>query len=96
MDLIYEIILEIIFEGTLELSSNKKVPKFIRYPLIFILFLLISIIIVGIFILGISIYNENAIISLILLISSIALLNGAINKFKNLYLEKNKQKTNKP
>ena len=57
MDLLIEIILELILEGSIEISSNRKVPKWIRYPLILILTILFSIIIVGIFILGLYIYK---------------------------------------
>lgn len=34
MDFIFELLFELIFEGALSVSSDKKVPKFIRYPLI--------------------------------------------------------------
>lgn len=92
MDLLIEIILELILEGTLAITSNKKVPKWIRYPLIFILSILLSIVIIGLFILGVYIYQENIIISLIFILSSTALLIGAIIKFKNQYLEKKESK----
>lgn len=88
MDLLIEIILELILEGSIEISSNRKVPKWIRYPLILILTILFSIIIVGIFILGLYIYKESIILSILLIICSIALLIGCIIKFKKLYLEK--------
>ena len=35
MEFIFEMVLELILEGTLEISKNRKVPKIIRYPLIF-------------------------------------------------------------
>lgn len=34
MDFIFELLFELIFEGALSVSSDKKVSKFIRYPLI--------------------------------------------------------------
>lgn len=37
MELIFEILLELVFEGSVEISKNKKVSKWIRYPLIFII-----------------------------------------------------------
>ena len=96
MDLIIEIILELIFEGTVEISSNKKVPKWIRYPLIAILTLLISTIIIGIFILGIHFYQENIIIALFLIIISIIFSVSGISKFKKLYLEKKEDNNDQP
>lgn len=35
MEIVFEILIELILEGTMEASKNKKVPKIIRYPLIF-------------------------------------------------------------
>lgn len=95
MEFIIELILELILEGTIEISSNKKVPKWIRYPLILILILFVSIVIIGIFILGIYIYKENAIASLILIIISIILLISGVVKFKNLYLKKKEESNEK-
>ena len=88
MDLLIEIILELILEGTIEISSNKKTPKWIRYPLTVIIVLFISIIIIGIFYLGIIIYKENILFSLILILFGIIFLISGINKFKKQYLEK--------
>lgn len=90
MDFLIEIILELIFEGTIEISSNQKVSKWIRYPLIYILILLVSLIIIGILILGMYLSKENIIISLILIISSIYLTIKVINKKQ--YLEKKENK----
>lgn len=92
MDLLIEIILELILEGTIEISSNKKTPKWIRYPLSYILIFLISIVIIGMIILGMYTSKENIIISLILIISSIGLTIGFINKFKKHYVEKKENK----
>lgn len=90
MDILLEIILELILEGGIEISSNQKVTKWIRYPIIFIIAIFVLIIIAGIFILGIYIYKESIALSIALIICSIALLIGCINKFKQLYLEKTK------
>lgn len=88
MDDIIEFILELILEGMLELSSNKKVPKWIRYPLSFILILLVSIIIIGLIVLAMYTSKENILISIIFIVSSIALLLGVIKKIKTTCTEK--------
>lgn len=36
MDFVFEIILELILEGSIEIGANKKVSKWIRYPLLLI------------------------------------------------------------
>lgn len=88
MDDILEFILELILEGTIELSTHKKLARWIKYPLIFIISILFLTVIFLIFWLGISIYKESIALSIAFIILSIALLIGGINKFKNLYLEK--------
>ena len=88
MDLIIEFILELFLEGTIEISSNKKTPKWIRYPLTTIIVLFTSIMIIGIFYLGIIIYKDNILFSLILILFGIIFLISGINKLKKQYLEK--------
>ena len=88
MDVLFEFILELILEGTIELSSYKKISKWIRYPLIFIVSIFFLAIILLILLLGISIYKESIALSIAFIILGIALFIGSINKFKSLYLEK--------
>ena len=88
MELLIEILLELIFEGTFELSSNKKVPKWVRYPLIAIIVLFCAIVIFGLLIIGIRILNENIFIGIVLILISLILLIRAIKEFKNKYMDK--------
>lgn len=37
MDFIFELVADLIFEGSIEISKNKKISKWIRYPIIFLL-----------------------------------------------------------
>ena len=94
MEDLLEFILELILDGGIELSSNKKISKWLRYPLILIISLLFIAIISLIFYLGISIYQESIALSIALIILSIAMLIGGINKFKEMYLE-NREEDNK-
>ena len=88
MDLLFEIIIELFFEGSIEIVSNKKINKWIRYPILILLTLSIIIVIIGILILGIYSFKENIVISIILIICSILLTIGSIIKFKNIYNER--------
>lgn len=88
MDDLIEFILELILEGTIEISSNKKVSKWIRYPLIILLTILFSAVIIGIFMLGISTYKENIILSLILIGISVTMLIAIIIKLERQHLDK--------
>ena len=94
MDDLIEFILELLLEGGVYLSSNKKVTKFIRYPLIFIISILFLLVVALIFYLGIWIYKESIALSIAFIILSVAMLYGSINKFKKIYLEK-KENNNK-
>lgn len=88
MDFIFEFIVELIFEGSIEISSNKKISKWIRYPILCILILFFSIIIFGLIIIGLILMKENFLISLLFIIIGLFLLIGSINKFKKIYLNK--------
>lgn len=91
MEFIFEFIAELILEGSIEISSNKKVSKWIRYPLIFILILVFSIVIFGLLILGLIILNKNILAGIFIIIVSIIMLIGSIFKFKYTYLKKSNE-----
>lgn len=54
MDLFIEIIAETILEGILELSMNKKISKWIRYPALILIILIYTLLIGGLLIIGIK------------------------------------------
>lgn len=67
MELFMEFILECLLEGSLEITKNKKVPKFIRYPLIFLFSLIFLCVIFGLFFLGIAYFSENILVGFFLI-----------------------------
>lgn len=87
MEFIFELVIEVLVEGSLEVSKNKKINKWIRYPLLIGLILMFSCVIFGIFFLGIYLFKESVIASLILILISIVMLIASIVKFKKTYLE---------
>lgn len=91
MDLVIEFLIELLFEGAIEVSKNQKVSNWIRYPLIILIILLFSLVIFGIFILGIAVRKENLLLSVLLIALSIFMLVACIFKFKKIYLEKKKE-----
>ena len=94
MEYIFEFVAELILEGSIEISSNKKISKWIRYPLIFLIILFFSTIIFGLLISGIIILKKNIAVGIFIIIVSIIMLIGSIIKFKNTYLKKsNKYKS---
>lgn len=97
MEFIFEILADLIIEGCFEASSNKKVPKIIRYPLIALIVLFFASVIFGIFILGISLWNKNIYGSLFIILLSIIMLIVAVYRLKKIYIEKeNKDEVNEP
>lgn len=90
MEFVFEFLLDLILEGSMELSSNKKISKFIRYPLICLIALFFTAIILLILFLGLALLNENILASLLMLGIVIAMLYFGIVKFKNMYIERKK------
>lgn len=92
MDELIELVLDLLLEGGLEINSNKKVSKWIRYPIIVLLTLIFTIVIIGIFILGIFFVEENILVSLVMIIIGIIMLVGAIKKIKKYNLGRKEDK----
>ena len=88
MDLLFEIIVDLLFEGSLEICTNKKISKWIRYPILIVLISFFTIVTSIIFILGIFIFNNSKTLSIILIVCSILILIGGIIKFRNIYNRK--------
>ena len=88
MDFILELVIELLLEGSIEISSINKVSKWIRYPLILFIVTLFAGIILLMFYLGFSLLNKNALVAILILIISLFMLISAIVKFKKIYIEK--------
>lgn len=88
MDLLFEIVVELLLEGSLEISSNRKISKWIRYPILVMLILFFGVVIVGLFGFGIYIFKDSIPLSIIIIICSIIILVGCIIKFRKIYNEK--------
>lgn len=88
MEFILEFILELFVEGGMEVSSNKKISKWIRYPILFLLILFFSIVIFGLLFLGIMVLKRNILDGLLFILISIVLLIGSILKFRQIYVKR--------
>lgn len=88
MDFLIELILDLILEGSIELSSNKKVPKWIRYILIaFIILFFVSVCLL-LLLVDLFILKENILIGVGVLILIIIFIFFGIRKVKIIYFEK--------
>lgn len=87
MEILFEFLVELLLEGTIDLSKNKKIPKLIRYPLIIVIILLfLGVIFITIFT-GVLAYQKiNKLAGILLIIIGTLLLVGSILKFKKTYL----------
>lgn len=85
MDFILELLSELIFEGVVEISKNRKVPKYIRYSLIILIILLCFMVIMGLIALGIFIASKNLMEGIMLSSIGVLLLILSVFKFKNIH-----------
>ncbi len=88
MEYIFEFILELIFEGSIEASKSKKVPKPIRYILITLIALFFLAVIGLIFLTGILCLEKNIAIGIFFILIGIITLVASIVKFKQTYVER--------
>ena len=88
MDFIFELILELILEGSIEVSKNTKIYKPIRYFfLLLIIFFFIGVIGL-VFFTGILIINDNLIAVIFIIGIGIFMLIASIIKFRKIYFKK--------
>ena len=88
MEYIFEFILELVLEGSIEVSKSSKIPKYVRYPLIGIISLFFIAVIGLIFFTGILSLKENIILGILLILVGLLLLIMSVIKFRKIYLTK--------
>lgn len=89
MDFLMELLLELLVDGGIEIASNRKFPKSIRWLIIILIILFYAIIIFGLIILGIILMNKNIYVGWLLILIGLLLLYFAIKKFNQLCNGKN-------
>lgn len=87
MEFIVELILELFLEGGIEVSSNKNISKWIRYPILVLMVLFFLVVIFGIIILGLFLLPESIFGGIFVTVVGLVMLGMAIYKFKTGYLE---------
>lgn len=88
MEFLFEFILELFLEGSIEISSNKKISKWIRYPLMALVIFFFLFILGLIFFIGIIAFPTNKLLAFLIFLIGIILLVGVIMKFRELYFKK--------
>ena len=84
IEFIFELIAEIILEGSISISLNEKFPEFVRYPFLIFVIFFFAVVIFGIFFLGIILIERNILISILFILVSLLLFCGGMYKFKIL------------
>lgn len=94
MEFVIEVLMEFLLEGSISISSNKKYPKIIRYPLLFFVFLFFGSVFFLLFWFGIMLLKENVYGGIFILLVALLLFIGAFLKFKKIYLRKKEKLEN--
>lgn len=92
VEIIFEFIIELIAEGTIELSKSIKVPKYIRYPLIVIIALFFVGIIGLVLFAGIVSLEQNIVLGIVLIALALLMFLVGISKFRKTYLTRKNNK----
>ena len=97
MELLFEIILDLIFEGSIEIIKSRKVSKWIRYPLIAILSIFIMAVIGLLGFVGITMIVSKDIYAvlgglLFILFDIILIVSGILTTKKEIKLRKLEEK----
>lgn len=92
MEYLFEFLLELILEGSIEASQNPKVPKGIRYLLITIVSLFFLSVIGLIFFTGTLMLKENFVLGILFYALGFCMLLMGILKFRKVYIKKTNQK----
>jgi len=95
MEFLLELLIKLIFEDSVKLGSNNKMPGFIKYFLIGFIVILYMFIIGTLFVLGIIIGKENIAAGSLLLITSLVFLIFSVLEFRKKYLDMGKEKSKK-
>ena len=82
MDDLFEFIFEFLFEFGSEVSKDKKVSKWIRYPLIILLAILFLGVIGVVVVAGIAAISTNFLVAFLFFTLAIFLFIGGIYKFR--------------
>lgn len=86
MECLFEFILELVFEGSIEVSKSNKIPKYVRYPLIVIISLFFIAVIGLIFLAGILSLKENILVGIFFILLGLFMLIMSVIKFRKTYL----------
>lgn len=80
MEILYEIIFELFLEGLLEIAFSKKISRWIRYPLLFLIAAFIMAVIGLCIFAGVKISSDSFFAGILLIALGFFLLVGCVRK----------------
>ena len=91
VDFLFELLMELIAEGTVALSKSIKVPKYIRYPMIGLIVLFFIAVIAVVLITGVLMLAQSLLLGLVMIALAIVMLVMGVVEFKKTYLARKKE-----
>ena len=88
MEFLIEFLVDLILEGSMEISEDERMPKWLRYICLTIVTLVFSAVTIGLFILGVYVGKENIYAGIFFILIAFILLISGIIKFEKKYIEK--------
>jgi len=88
MELLVEFFVDLILEGSMEISEDEKMPKWLRYICLTIVILVFGAVTIGLFVLGIFVGKENIYAGIFFILIAFILLISGIVKFEKKYIQK--------
>ena len=88
MELLIEFLVDLILEGSLEISEDERMPKWLRYICLTIVITVFSIVITGLFVLGVYIGKENIYAGIFCILIAFILLISGVVKFEKKYIQR--------
>lgn len=84
MDFILELIGEFILEGIMEVGTNNKISKWIRYPILALIIFLFGSVILGILLLGVISFKRNRFMGILMISLGLFMIVGIVIKVRKI------------
>jgi hypothetical protein len=88
VDFVIELVLDLLWEGTVALSQSKTIPAWLRYILIGLIALFCTAVFAVIFLVGLLLLQKTILGGLALVGVGIVMAAMGIHKFRKLYLKR--------
>ena len=95
MEFLCELVFDLIFEGGMEVTFNRKISKWVRYPILGIFILLFLGIIFLILFLGVTVLSTTIIGGVFIILLGLFFLGASIYKFRQFCIYEKNNSTNR-